>query len=105
MRVFPRASSIVPRFSSSRSTWFTVGRAAPESSASASCVSVITGTPSRAGIELGQLDEPAQDATLDGDVERLEQPLVEHPHLADEEPGQHVAYAEVLRRMRSNSGW
>ena len=49
MRVFPRESSIVPRFSSSRSTLFTVGLAAPASSASASCVRVIAGIPSAPG--------------------------------------------------------
>src|SRR6476660_6734706 len=47
-------------------------------------------------IQSRELVEPPEDPLVDGKVERLEQPLVQHANLADEEAEERFGYLAVL---------
>ena len=104
MRVRPRSSSIVPRFSSSRSTWLTVGQAGPaelgdhllrQRHRHRSFLSV--------PVQLGKFEQAAAHALVDRQVERLEQPFGQHANLVDQERPQNPVRAGMRGANRSKS--
>jgi hypothetical protein len=89
MTVRRRRSSSVPRFSSSRRTRLTVARDVPVLGEFLLGERDLGGTPAVA-VQLCELAQPPAEPLLGGKVERLEQPLVEPPHLPGQQAHQHV---------------
>ena len=94
--IFPRCRPIVPRFTSARSTRLTVALDVPAKPASSAWDTGNDSVRRSPSVQVRELAEPAQNARLGRDEQRLDQEIARPANPLGEQPGEHVVHLGVV---------